>query len=171
MSSACCRACWPWWSGCWRWSATRRRTRPGPPRAPAPPSAWPTGSGAWAPGWPMAATLHWAFRCGGVSRRAWAPRAGRRRAIFWLGLVLLMAASTALEWSRLYRWESFLPGGHAGGVLGYHIGPASVQWLGFTGSALLALVLMVLGAALVFRFSWGHLAQRLGERIEALVLS
>ncbi|KAB7571650.1 DNA translocase FtsK [Verminephrobacter eiseniae] len=103
---------------------------------------------------------------GAVAARAW-----RRRAIFWLGLVLLMAASTALEWSRLYRWESFLPGGHAGGVLGYHIGPASVQWLGFTGSALLALVLMVLGAALVFRFSWGHLAQRLGERIEALVLS
>ena len=36
---------------------------------------------------------------------------------FWLGLVLLVLASTALEWTRLYRFEGHLPG-HAGGVLG-----------------------------------------------------
>ena len=41
---------------------------------------------------------------------------------FWLGLVLLLAASTALEWTRLYRFEAALPG-HAGGVLGYVLGP------------------------------------------------
>ena len=76
-----------------------------------------------------------------------------RRALFWGGLVVLMCASTALEWSRLYRLEPLLPGGHAGGVLGYVVGPASVKWLGYTGSALLCIVLAVLGAALVFRFS------------------
>ncbi|WP_422849010.1 DNA translocase FtsK [Acidovorax sp. M14] len=91
-----------------------------------------------------------------------------RRATFWIGLVVLMCSSTALEWSRLYRFESFLPG-HAGGVLGYLVGPASVKWLGFTGSGLLAIVLAVAGAALVFRFSWGHVAEFLGGRIDALV--
>ncbi|MBV7427450.1 MULTISPECIES: DNA translocase FtsK [unclassified Acidovorax] len=94
----------------------------------------------------------------------------RRRALFWAGLVVLMCSSTALEWSRLYRFESFLPG-HAGGVLGYIMGPASVKWLGFTGSGLLAIVLAVLGAALVFRFSWGHVAEFVGGRIDALVQS
>ncbi|MCM2346915.1 DNA translocase FtsK [Acidovorax soli] len=93
-----------------------------------------------------------------------------RRSLFWGGLVLLMGASTALEWSRLYRLEALLPG-HAGGVLGYLVGPASVKWLGFTGSGLLGIVLLVLGAALVFRFSWGHVAEALGARIDALVQS
>ncbi|MFN7155511.1 MAG: DNA translocase FtsK, partial [Acidovorax sp.] len=93
-----------------------------------------------------------------------------RRSVFWLGLVVLMCSSTALEWSRMYRFESFLPG-HAGGVLGYVMGPASVKWLGFTGSGLLAIVLTVLGAALVFRFSWGHVAEFLGGRIDTLVRS
>ena len=94
-----------------------------------------------------------------------------RRALFWGGLVVLMCASTALEWSRLYRLEPLLPGGHAGGVLGYVVGPASVKWLGYTGSALLCIVAAVLGAALVFRFSWGHVAESLGARIDALVQS
>ncbi|MCW5320361.1 DNA translocase FtsK [Verminephrobacter aporrectodeae subsp. tuberculatae] len=89
---------------------------------------------------------------------------------FWAGLALLTGASTALEWSRLYRLESFLPG-PAGGVLGAVVGPASVQWLGFTGSGLLAIVLVVLGVALVFRFSWGHAAESLGRGIDALVQS
>ncbi|MBH2043032.1 MAG: DNA translocase FtsK 4TM domain-containing protein [Comamonadaceae bacterium] len=93
-----------------------------------------------------------------------------RRGLFWGGLVVLMCASTALEWSRLYRLEVLLPG-HAGGVLGFMVGPASVKWLGFTGSGLLGIVALVLGAALVFRFSWGHVAELLGARIDALVQS
>lgn len=91
-----------------------------------------------------------------------------RRLIFWGGLALLLCASTALEWSRLYRLEPLLPG-HAGGVLGYLIGPAGVKWLGFTGSGLVGVIAVVAGAALVFRFSWGQLAERLGGRIDGLV--
>jgi S-DNA-T family DNA segregation ATPase FtsK/SpoIIIE len=68
-----------------------------------------------------------------------------RRGLFWGGLVVLMCASTALEWSRLYRLEVLLPG-HAGGVLGFMVGPASVKWMGFTGSGLLGIVALVLGA-------------------------
>ncbi len=95
---------------------------------------------------------------------------GLRRIMFWAGLALLLCASTALEWSRLYRFEGLLPG-HAGGMLGYVTGPAAVKWLGFTGSGLAGVIVAVLGAALVFRFSWGHLAERLGGRIDALVQS
>ena len=81
---------------------------------------------------------------------------------FWIGLVILLCASTALEWSRLHRFDDLLPGGRAGGVLGYLVGPASVKWLGFLGSGLVAIALGVMGAALVFRFSWTHVAERLG---------
>ncbi|HWS05128.1 MAG TPA: DNA translocase FtsK 4TM domain-containing protein [Burkholderiaceae bacterium] len=92
------------------------------------------------------------------------------RLAFWFGLALLLVASTALEWSRLYRLEPLLPG-HAGGALGYLFGPASVKWLGFTGSGLSAIVAAVLGAALVFRFSWGQLAERIGAGLDVLVTS
>jgi len=92
----------------------------------------------------------------------------RRRMRFWGGLALLVLASTALEWSRMYRFESLLPG-HAGGVIGYVFGLHGMQWLGFTGSGLAGIVLLVLGAALVFGFSWGQLAERLGGRIYSMV--
>ena len=83
------------------------------------------------------------------------------RLAFWLGLALLLSASVILEWSRLYSLELRLPG-HGGGVLGYFWGPLSVHWLGFAGSALLAIALGLVGSAMVFRFSWGQVAERLG---------
>ena len=86
------------------------------------------------------------------------------RAAFWGGLVLLLCASAALEWSRFYSMEARLPG-HSGGILGYFVGPLSVQWFGFVGSGLVAIALGVVGAALVFRFSWGHVAERLGASL------
>ena len=92
------------------------------------------------------------------------------RAAFWLGLAVLLCASTALEWSRLYSLEPRLPG-HVGGVLGYLVGPLSVKWLGFAGSGLIAIALGVLGAAVVFRFSWGHVAERLGSWLLGLIES
>ncbi|MDM0043482.1 DNA translocase FtsK 4TM domain-containing protein [Variovorax dokdonensis] len=94
-------------------------------------------------------------------------RFNRSRLAFWGGLILLLCASVVLEWSRLYRLESHLPG-HGGGVLGYLVGPASVRWLGFTGSALVAIAAGVIGSALVFRFSWAHIAERIGSRLYSL---
>ena len=93
------------------------------------------------------------------------PRWMRGKTGFWIGLAVLLVASTALEWSRLYRFEARLPD-HAGGALGYLVGPAGVKWLGFTGSGLVAVALLVLGAAMVFRFSWSHLAERIGARVD-----
>lgn len=92
----------------------------------------------------------------------------RRRILFWCGLALMLSASTALEWSRMYRFESDLPD-RAGGMLGYVLGPLAMHWLGFTGSGLLSFALLVLGAALVFRFSWGRVAEALGRSIDAVV--
>ncbi|MFS2099121.1 DNA translocase FtsK [Variovorax sp. Varisp85] len=98
-----------------------------------------------------------------------APRGrfNRSRLAFWFGLVLLLCASTMLEWSRLYRLEAHLPGS-GGGALGYLVGPASVRWMGFTGSALVAIAGGVIGSALVFRFSWSLIAERIGARAYSL---
>jgi S-DNA-T family DNA segregation ATPase FtsK/SpoIIIE len=89
------------------------------------------------------------------------------RAAFWGGLVLLLAASAALEWTRLYRWEPLLPG-HAGGVLGYGLGPLSMRWLGFAGSGVFWIAALVVGSAWALRFSWVHVADSIGERFDAL---
>ncbi len=89
------------------------------------------------------------------------------RAAFWGGLALLLAASCALEWTRLYRWESQLPG-HAGGVLGFTLGPSSTHWLGFAGSGVLWIAALVVGLSLALRFSWLRVAERIGAWIDAL---
>ncbi|MFM8610758.1 MAG: DNA translocase FtsK [Burkholderiaceae bacterium] len=83
----------------------------------------------------------------------------------WAALALLLVASGALEWTRLYRFEARLPG-YAGGVLGYLVGPVSVRTLGFNGSALLWIALGVLAAAGAFRFSWTSVAERIGAWID-----
>lgn len=92
------------------------------------------------------------------------------RVKFWSCLALLLLASTALEWSRLYRFEFRLPG-HAGGVLGHLAGPASVKWLGFTGSGLVWIAVGVIAVSVVFSFSWAHTAQRIGAWIDELIES
>ena len=97
-----------------------------------------------------------------------APPMMRERLVRVGGLLLLLLASTALEWSRLYRFEPGLPG-HAGGVLGFWIGPLGVKWLGFAGSTLVWIVAGLLGLALAFSFSWAHTAQKLGQWIDEFV--
>ncbi len=85
-----------------------------------------------------------------------------------VGAILLMAASTSLEWTRLYRFEGGLPGGHAGGALGYTLGPLSMHTLGFTGSGVLWITAMLGGLALALRFSWLDLAERIGSLFEGV---
>ncbi|WP_101048614.1 DNA translocase FtsK [Macromonas nakdongensis] len=95
----------------------------------------------------------------------WWHTSAPHRVAFWLGLVLLLCASTVLEWGRLHRWDALLPG-QAGGVLGSLLGPVAARWLGFTGSALLAVTLLVLSLAWVFRFAWGALAEQCGRTLD-----
>ncbi len=92
------------------------------------------------------------------------------RWLFWLGLLLLVYASTTLEWSRLYSLQARLPD-QSGGVVGALVGPASVKWLGFAGSGLVAIALGVVGSAWVFRFSWMQVAERLGAVLDGWVQS
>ncbi len=93
-----------------------------------------------------------------------------QRVLFWAGLAMLLYGSSTLEWARLYSLEPHLPG-YSGGALGYLLGPWSVKWLGFAGSGLVSIVLGVLGASLVFSFSWMQVAERIGAWIDALVES
>ena len=87
------------------------------------------------------------------------------RWLFWVGLLVLLCASATLEWTRLYRLESHMPG-HSGGVVGYLLGASSVRWLGFSGSGLIAIALGLLGAGWAFRFSWLHAAEGMGAWID-----
>ena len=85
---------------------------------------------------------------------------------FWSGLVLLLLASTGLEFTRLYRFEDRLPGHHAGGILGFLIGGAANKWLGFNGSGMVFIVFMLIGMSWVFGFSWVQLAEKIGASID-----
>jgi S-DNA-T family DNA segregation ATPase FtsK/SpoIIIE len=90
------------------------------------------------------------------------------RFAFWAGLALLLISSTGLEWTRMYRFEDRLPGHSSGGVLGYLVGPSSLNWLGFNGSGLIFIAFGVVGASWVFRFSWGQAAENLGAWLDGL---
>ncbi|WP_374351413.1 DNA translocase FtsK [Limnohabitans sp.] len=123
---------------------------------------WLAGSRAWLVGFSRwLRSSGW----GSAERRRLTPRT---LWVFWIGMFALVTSSSALEWTRLYRWEDHLPG-HSGGVLGYLVGGLSMHWLGFTGSALAGIVTMVVGVSMVFRFSWSDMAERLGARIDALI--
>ncbi|CAN7146257.1 DNA translocase FtsK [Polaromonas sp. LjRoot131] len=122
-------------------------------------------------------SVWWALAAGG---QAWLRSLARwlrgepvadgesHRIRFWLSLALLLVACTALEWSRLYRFELKLPG-HAGGVLGYLFGAMGEKWLGFAGSGLVFIALGVIAVSAVFGFSWAHVALRVGAWIDNLI--
>ena len=92
-----------------------------------------------------------------------APGVSYPRWRFWLGVVLLLSASCALEWTRLYRIEPAIAGEHAGGILGLLLGPLSTKWLGFNGSGVLWIAMLVTGMAMALRFSWLDVAERIGS--------
>jgi len=82
-----------------------------------------------------------------------------------LGLLMLMAASAALEWTRLYQSEAGMPG-HAGGVLGYLLGPWSMKLMGFNGSGVFWIAALVVGVSWAFGFSWLQTAELIGAWTE-----
>ncbi|MCO5976092.1 DNA translocase FtsK [Ideonella oryzae] len=96
-----------------------------------------------------------------------APRPRYRWLTRTAGLVLLMMASCALEWTRIYGWESRLPG-HAGGALGYMLGPLSMRWLGFGGSGVLWIAMLVAALPMALGFSWLRVADTLGDWIDGV---
>ncbi len=115
----------------------------------------------------LAALRAWLSRFAAALRGEATPRRhGLPRSLFWIGLVLLLAASASLEWTRLYQWESRVAGGHAGGALGFSLGTLSMQLLGFAGSGVLWIAALVAGVSMAFRFSWLRVAENIGAWIE-----
>jgi S-DNA-T family DNA segregation ATPase FtsK/SpoIIIE len=104
---------------------------------------------------------------GAVSVPPVSPRAKVPLWAFWVGVALLLCSSSALEWTRVYQWESQLPG-HAGGVLGYLLGPTSMRALGFAGSGVVWIAVMIAGLSMAFRFSWLRVADQIGGSLEGL---
>ncbi len=97
----------------------------------------------------------------------WASRLWHSRGMWGLALVLLLLSCCVLEWSRFYNaTPDRLPNG-AGGVVGALIGPVALRWLGFTGSAVIAIVLLLACLSWVFRFSWLQVSESLGAQIDA----
>ena len=139
--------------------------------------------GAWASDLAYVCLGYSAWWVVAVAARAWlaalasklrgasaAPQGGSTssRWAIWPGLALLLCASTALEWTRLYQWEGLVAGGRAGGALGYTLGTTSTTLLGFAGSGVFWIAAGVAGVALAFGFSWLHLAERIGAWVEGL---
>ncbi|AWI55268.1 cell division protein FtsK [Aquabacterium olei] len=114
----------------------------------------------------LGALARWLRRDAGVSGGVPATSFSPWR--FGAGVVLLLAASTALEWSRLYRHEDVLAGAHAGGILGMTLGQLGERWLGFNGSGVVWIALLVAGTAMALRFSWLDLAERIGALFDGL---
>ncbi len=83
-----------------------------------------------------------------------------------VGTLLLMTASASLEWTRLYALELHLPG-PAGGVLGASLGALGMKWLGFVGSGVAWIAVLVVGMGLALQFSWLRLAESIGGGLEA----
>jgi len=81
------------------------------------------------------------------------------------GFLLMLLASTGVEWLRTWHWTAALPDAH-GGVLGLGIGGAAGALLGFTGGSLILLLLMALGFSLFTGVSWLSMAERTGEWAE-----
>ncbi|WP_290868157.1 DNA translocase FtsK [Aquabacterium sp.] len=122
----------------------------------------------------LGALARWLRRDAAVGLPSGAVAAGQPQAAgfsawrFWVGVVVLMAASCALEWSRLYRNEGSLAGEHAGGILGMSLGSLGNQWLGFNGSGVLWIAMLVAGTSMALRFSWLALAERIGVLADGL---
>ncbi len=85
-----------------------------------------------------------------------------------LGAVTWLLASSTLEWTRFYRWESVVPGEHAGGIMGFLLGPLAERSLGFNGATLLLIAVWMLGVSWALQFSWLDLAESIGALVDRL---
>ncbi len=119
--------------------------------------------------WLMAiAAREWLGGLARVLRGGGSVASTKPRWLFWVGVALLLCASTSLEWTRMYQWDARLPGGVSGGVLGSLLGQSSQKLLGFVGSGVLWIAALVAGLAMAFRFSWLRAAEGIGTWFDSV---
>ena len=92
-----------------------------------------------------------------------------------IGFFMLAAGLLGLEALRLGSYGTDLPGrfdlsSGAGGVIGHSWANLLSLTVGFTGSTLILVGLIVFGSSLFFGFSWGSLCERIGTWLEKIVL-
>ncbi len=90
-----------------------------------------------------------------------------RRVAAVAGVLLLPLSSAALEATRLWWDQRWLPG-EAGGLIGGLIGRGIDLLLGATGGTLVLLAVFLFALSWVGRFSWVDVAERIGGWVESL---
>lgn len=93
-----------------------------------------------------------------------------------IGFVLVLAGSVGLESLRLASLGLDLPSktamiSGAGGVIGYAWSSFLSMLVGFTGSTLILIAMLVAGLSLFFGFSWMTVCERLGTWLENGVMA
>ncbi len=93
-----------------------------------------------------------------------------------IGFFMALAGSVGLEAHRLGSFGMQLPGRTdtttgAGGVIGNTWSNFLSQAVGFSGTTMILLALIVIGSSLFFGFSWLNLAERLGGWLEVIFFS
>ena len=83
----------------------------------------------------------------------------------WLGFLMTLCSSVALESIRLHSLSWPLPN-QPGGVLGEAIGDPLQNLLGFTGATLVLLLIFFAGLSLFLHFSWIGFSERVGRGLE-----
>ncbi len=83
----------------------------------------------------------------------------------WLGFLMTLCSSVALESIRLHSLSWPLPN-RPGGVLGEAIGDSLQNLLGFTGATLVLLLVFFAGLSLFLHFSWIGFSERVGRGLE-----
>jgi len=83
----------------------------------------------------------------------------------WLGFLMTLCSSVALESIRLHSLSWPLPN-QPGGVLGEAIGDPLQNLLGFTGATLVLLLIFFAGLSLFLHFSWISFSERVGRGLE-----
>ncbi len=88
-----------------------------------------------------------------------------------IGFAMLLLGSVGLEAYRLSSWGMQLPGrtddtSGAGGVIGHAWSEFLSSAVGFSGSTLILLALIIFGCSLFFGFSWLNIAEKTGGAIE-----
>ena len=93
-----------------------------------------------------------------------------------VGFFMLLAGSVGIESLRLGSLGGSLPGhteaaSGAGGVIGYAWSSALTHLVGFTGSTLILVALVVIGFGLFFGFSWLNVCEKVGTWLEQFVVA